>query len=120
FGRTGGLSNWEQQQQFQNLKVYQGDTLLDEVDGQALITWDELPEERREYRLVSEAKRDESQWYTSSKTHTEWTFWSEGGHQSNVDLPLLSLNYMTDVNTAGHLVAKRSFELNIDVTQLEG
>ncbi|MBU5465933.1 S8 family serine peptidase [Virgibacillus sp. MSJ-26] len=120
FGRTGGLSNWEQQQQFQKLKVYQGDTLLEEMDGQTLIIWDELPEERLEYRLVSETKHNEKYWDTSSETHTEWTFWSEGGHQSNVDLPLLSLNYKTDVNMAGHLVANRSTDLTIDVTQLEG
>src|SRR5699024_5737876 len=99
--------------------VYQGDTLLEEVDGQALITWDELPDERLEYRLVSEAKRDETHWDTSSKTHTEWTFWSEGGNQSSVDLPLLSLNYKTEANCTGHLVANRAFDLNIDVTQLE-
>ncbi|WP_223805937.1 S8 family peptidase [Ornithinibacillus gellani] len=116
---TGWMSDWNKQSALQNLKLYQDHSLLGEAKGQMLITWDELPDENLEYRLVSETTNGEH-WNTSTQTRTEWTFWSEGGVSRNVDLPLLSLNYKTDMNSAGHLIAGRTAELTLDVTKIPG
>jgi len=108
---TGTLSNKDQ-----TLKIYQGDTLIEEGKGQGLYTGI-LPKERLQYKLVSDAKHDHSLFKASSRTFTEWTFWSEDGV---LNIPLLSLNYQSDMNTKGHLLANRPTELVIDVTKISG
>jgi len=107
-------------QQAQNLVAYQDDKLLGETDGQMLITWDQLPDEELSYRLVSDVNPDTEKGGTSSQTHTEWSFLSEGVKDDNVDLPLLSLNYQADVNTSGHIIADTDVELTLDVTEIDG
>src|SRR5699024_5774249 len=79
-----------------------------------------LPDERLEYKLVSEAKHGQGIVGTSPQTNTEWTFWSHGDDSGLGFLPLLSLNYKADMNTAGHLIANRSTDLQLNVTEISG
>lgn len=86
----------------QTLKLYQGDKLVKEGKGQALYLFNEFPEEKTQYKLVSDAVRDAERWNTSVRTHTEWTFWSQKQEEFQTALPLISLDYNVDTDMAGN------------------
>ncbi|WP_163101644.1 S8 family peptidase [Peribacillus alkalitolerans] len=118
-GSTGHVNNAESVKN-QTLKLYQGDTLLQEEKGQILISNKPVPEEKTQYRLVSDAKRDPNRWKTSLSTHTEWAFWSQKGEESQTLLPFYSLDYKVDTDMNGNAPAERPAKLELSVAKLEG
>ena len=117
-GNTGG-TDWDVSNQNQTTQLYKGDTLLKEGKGQALNVWDILPQERTQYRFVTDAKRDEDRWNTSTRTHTEWTFWTEATENWMEDLPFLILDYKVDTDVNGDALANRPTNLEISVAKVE-
>ncbi|PFG07508.1 S8 family serine peptidase [Bacillus sp. es.034] len=117
-GNTGG-TDWDVSNQNQTTQLYKGDTLLKEGKGQALNVWDILPQERTQYRFVTDAKRDENRWNTSTRTHTEWTFWTEATENWMEDLPFLILDYKVDTDVNGDALANRPTNLEISVGKVE-
>ncbi|MCA0149444.1 S8 family serine peptidase [Rossellomorea vietnamensis] len=118
-GNTGG-TDWDVSNQNQTTQLYKGDMLLKEGKGQSLNVWDILPQERTQYRFVTDAKRDEKRWNTSTRTHTEWTFWTEATENWMEDLPFLVLDYKVDTDVNGDALLNRPTELKLSVEKVEG
>lgn len=121
-GHTGtNLGNTNTQRQ--TLQLWTGNKLLGETERSQSLNVGNLPEERKEYRLVSETYRDKDRWNTSNRTKTEWTFYSERKESFRVDLALLSLNYIVDTNMSGKTKAgvPTNFELTVEkIAGVEG
>ncbi|MGG4170142.1 S8 family serine peptidase [Rossellomorea vietnamensis] len=117
-GNTGG-TEWDVSFENQTSQLYKGDTLLKEGKGQAMNVWDIVPEERTQYRYVTDAKRDETRWNTSTRTHTEWTFWTEATENWMEDLPFLILDYKVDTDVNGDALANRPTNLELSVGMVE-
>ncbi|NLP52396.1 S8 family serine peptidase [Bacillus sp. RO1] len=123
-GNTGG-KGYSHSVQNQTNKLYLGDKLVKEGKGQSIPGSIIAPEERTQYRLVTEAKRDAERWNTSVRTHTEWTFWTENQGTSNTFLPLktllpfLTLNYQVETDVNGNAQLNPPTELVISVAKVE-
>ncbi|MBG9586998.1 hypothetical protein [Cytobacillus firmus] len=100
--------------------MYQGDTLVREGKGQVLNINTPFPEEKTQYRLVSDAKRDPNRWKTSLSTHTEWTFWSQKREEFETLLPFYSLDYKVETDMNGNALAAPSTALELSVAKLDG
>lgn len=118
-GSTGG-TGYDESVKNQTHKLYQGDTLIKEGKSQALNVFSGISEERKEYRLVTDAKRDPNRWSTSVSTHTEWTFWSGKGEDYQTLLPFYSLDYKVDTDMDGNILAAPSTTLELSVAKLDG
>lgn len=117
-GSTGG-EVYEESKKHQTLKLYQGDTLVREGKGQALNINTPFPEEKTQYRLVSDVKRDPNRWKTSLSTHTEWTFWSQKRKEFETLLPFYSLDYKVETDMNGNALAAPSTALELSVAKLD-
>lgn len=117
-GSTGG-TGYDESVKNQTHKLYQGDTLIKEGKSQALNVFNGISEERKEYRLVTDAKRDPNRWSTSVSTHTEWTFWSGKGEDFQTLLPFYSLDYKVETDMDGNTLAAPSTTLELSVAKLE-
>ncbi|XRG77759.1 S8 family serine peptidase [Rossellomorea sp. GAMAL-10_SWC] len=118
-GSTGYINDDEENQ---TLKLYQGDTLLKEGKGRTMLS-KPVPEEKTQFRLVNDAKRDTNRWNTlktSLSTHTEWTFWSQKGKGIKTLLPFYSLDYKVETDMNGNALAAPSTPLELSVAKLEG
>ncbi|MEH7355193.1 hypothetical protein V7150_16670 [Neobacillus drentensis] len=118
-GSTGHAKK-EESVKNETLKLYQGDTLLIEGKGQTLSLNKPVPEEKTQYRLVNDAKRDPNRWNTSLSTHTEWTFWSQKGVEYKTLLPFYSLDYKVETDMNGNAHAARPTTLELSVAKLVG
>lgn len=100
------------------LKLYQGDTLVDETNRYEMwMTTTGLSPERLPYRLVSENNRDAWPAPYSTSTRTEWGFTSGAGAAGQaVQLPLIQLDYAVDTDVAG--TAKRNTGLTVIASHL--
>ncbi len=117
-GSTGS-KGYNESLKSQTLKLYQGDTLLSERKGQAMDLNTPFPEEKTQYRLVSDAKRDPNRWKTSISTHTEWTFWSQKREEFETLLPFYSLDYKVETDMNGNALAAPSTALELSVAKLD-
>ncbi|MFF2447967.1 S8 family serine peptidase [Neobacillus sp. NPDC058068] len=117
-GSTGS-KGYNESLKSQTLKLFQGDTLIREGKGQALDINTPFPEEKTQYRLVSDAKRDPNRWKTSLSTHTEWTFWSQKSEEFETLLPLYSLDYKVETDMNGNALAAPSTALELSVAKLD-
>ncbi|MFC4530443.1 S8 family serine peptidase [Sphaerisporangium dianthi] len=100
------------------LKIYQGDTLLGESAYDAIAVFGVRPE-RLPYRLVSENSRGEWANPYSTATRTEWGFTSEAGKPGEVArLPLIQLDYDADTDAAGK--ARRHDAITLTPSHLDG
>jgi subtilisin family serine protease len=117
-GSTGG-TGYDESFKNQSHKLYQGDTLIKEGKSQALTVFSGISEERKEYRLVTDAKRDPNRWSTSVRTHTEWTFWSGKSEEYQTLLPFYSLDYKVDTDMNGNTLAAPSTTLELSVAKLD-
>ncbi|RZT23705.1 S8 family peptidase [Fictibacillus sp. BK138] len=117
-GSTGGTS-YDESVKNQTHKLYQGDTLIKEGKSQALTVFSGISEERKEYRLVTDAKRDPNRWSNSVSTHTEWTFWSGKDEDYQTLLPFYSLDYKVDTDMDGNTLAAPSTTLELSVAKLD-
>lgn len=118
-GSTGG-TGYDESIKNQTHKLYQGDTLIKEGKSQALNVSSGISEERKQYRLVTDAKRDPNRWSTSVSTHTEWTFWSGKGEDFLTLLPFYSLDYKVETDMNGDALASSSTTLELSVAKLDG
>lgn len=118
-GSTGG-TGYNESVKNQTHKLYQGDTLIKEGKSQALNVFSGISEERKQYRLVTDAKRDPNRWSTSVSTHTEWTFWSGKGEDFRTLLPFYSLDYKVDTDMDGNALAAPSTTLELSAAKLDG
>jgi hypothetical protein len=118
-GSTGG-TGYNESVKNQTHKLYQEDTLIKEGKSQALNVFSGISEERKQYRLVTDAKRDPNRWDTSVSTHTEWTFWSGKGEDSYTRLPFYSLDYKVDTDMEGNALAAPSTTLELSAAKLDG
>lgn len=118
-GHTGGAT-YDVSVKNQTLKLFQGDKLVKEGKGQALNIFSGVSEDRKQYRLVSDAVRDAERWSTSVSTHTEWTFWSQEQDEMRNSLPFYSLDYNVETDMNGSALAAPSTTLDLSVSKLEG
>ncbi|UAL54773.1 S8 family peptidase [Metabacillus dongyingensis] len=118
-GHTGGAT-YDVSVKNQTLKLFQGDALVKEGKGQALNIFSGVSEDRKQYRLVSDAVRDAERWSTSVSTHTEWTFWSQEQDEMRNSLPFYSLDYNVETDMNGNALAAPSTTLDLSVSKLEG
>ncbi|MGG1676030.1 S8 family serine peptidase [Neobacillus sp. NRS-1170] len=116
-GSTGAEMTYPGQQ---TLKLYQGSNLVKEGKGQAIYSFANYPVENTQYRIVSDASRDEERWHTSVRTHTEWTFWSKQQEEFKSDLPMLSLDYKVDTDMNGDAIAGHSTKIGLSAIQISG
>ncbi|MEO3817553.1 S8 family serine peptidase [Plantactinospora sp. B24E8] len=95
----------------QKITLYQGDRQLSELNGRPNFYADALAQERLPYRLVVETTGDPAFGPYSTATNTEWRF-SSGAATSDVDVvPLVQLDYGTEVDLDGR--AKRRSDFTI-------
>lgn len=116
-GHTGGIG-YDESVRSQTHKLYQGDTLVKAGNSQALNVFG-VSEERKQYRLVTDATRDSNRWDTSTSTHTEWTFWSGKTADFQTLLPFYSLDYKVETDMQGNVLAAPSTTLELSVAKLE-
>lgn len=94
---------------------HQGDTLIKKGAGRAGHAWD-LPPRKLPYRLVIDSSRDAKTWKSSTRTHTEWGFVSgalDPDGPSQMDIPLLQLDYDVDTDLAGDVRSGRWTEIGL-------
>lgn len=113
-GHTGAQA-YNETLSTQSMKLYKGSTLVKNQAGQQLIAF--VPQERTQYRLVNDVKRDPKRWRTSVQTHTAWTFWSEYATFQDT-LPMLSLDYQVDTNMNGDARAGHSSKLELSAEHI--
>ncbi|GGJ40763.1 peptidase [Streptomyces brasiliensis] len=89
--------------------LYQGDRQLLQTHNPYLYAYDLAPEELP-YRLVDETTGDPAFSPYSARTRTEWDFTS-GAQPSGTPVPLVQLDYGTDLDAAGR--AARTSDLTI-------
>ncbi|MGC4852425.1 S8 family serine peptidase [Micromonospora sp. DT4] len=106
----GGAAHSGGAPMLQRISFYQGDRQLTQFENwPELFTW-ELPAQRSPYRLVVETETKPEYSPYSSTTRTDWTFFS--GAVTDVQaMPLVQLDYDTDVDLAGR--APRRNDLTI-------
>ncbi|KOV69940.1 hypothetical protein ADL00_10065 [Streptomyces sp. AS58] len=93
----------------QRTSLYQGDTLLTEVDYDSAYAWGLSPEPLP-YRLVIDATNNSPAMSRySTTTHTEWTFVS--AEAENKTVPLVQLDYGVDLDADGR--ARRGADLSV-------
>jgi subtilisin family serine protease len=119
-GNTGG-TDYNVSVENQTNKLYQGDRLVKEGNGQAIYAFDAAPAERTKFRYVTDAARDEKRWNTSTRTHTEWTFWAEELPEERwrANLPFLTLDYKVDTDVNGNALSNRPTELELSVGKVK-
>jgi subtilisin family serine protease len=94
----------------QRISFYQGDRQLVQFENWPELFAGDLPAERSPYRLVVETETKPEYSPYSSTTRTDWTFFS--GAATDVQaMPLVQLDYGTDVDLAGR--APRRNDLTI-------
>ncbi|WP_081884049.1 S8 family serine peptidase [Micromonospora parva] len=89
---------------------YQGDKQLTQFNGWPEVGAGDLSPEKLPYRLVVETTGNPEFSPYSTATHTEWSFVSGGSTQVQA-IPLVQLDYGTDVDLAGR--AKRRTDLTV-------
>ncbi|WP_426570201.1 S8 family serine peptidase [Streptomyces canus] len=93
---------------YQAISLYQGDTLLSKAEGWPTIGAGELAPERRPYRLVVDTRSDSGLTPYSTTTRTEWSFTS-GAVEGVQAIPLLQLDYATELDTEGRAKRRTDF-----------
>jgi subtilisin family serine protease len=95
------------------LKLYQGDTLIEQNDFSSDLQWAEVPSGKLPFRAVLDASRPES-YRLSTRTHTEWDFISESNQADDfVPLTLLQLNYALATDLRGDVKAGSAQDFSV-------
>ncbi len=98
----------------QTVSLYQGDKLLNRIEGSPWIYRDALAPQELPYRMVVETKGDPSLSPYSDTTRTEWSFTSGAGTDVQA-VPLVQLDYETDLDAAGRAGRKTDLSITPDV-----
>ncbi len=104
--------------QSQRATMYQGDRQLVRVEGWPRLNVGELAPQQLPYRLVVETENDGRINPYSTATRTEWRFTSGAPEEGVRAVPLVQLDYGTDLDAAGR--AKRRTDLSITPVVLGG
>ncbi|WP_234329054.1 MULTISPECIES: S8 family serine peptidase [unclassified Streptomyces] len=104
FGDGGSAHSGDSNLMSRSFSLYQGDTLLMRNGARPDFGVGDLAPEKLPYRLVADTEADTDLLPYSRTTHTEWTFLS--GSADDQVIPLVQLDYGTDVDLAGR--AKRT------------
>ncbi|MEU8083568.1 S8 family serine peptidase [Micromonospora sp. NPDC049101] len=94
----------------QVVTFYQGDRELTRFDGWPKVGAGDLSPEKLPYRLVVETTGKPEFSPYSTATHTEWRFVS-GGTTEVQAIPLVQLDYGTDVDAAGRATRRTDFSI---------
>ncbi|MEU4537797.1 S8 family serine peptidase [Streptosporangium sp. NPDC023825] len=97
--------------QSQRVTMYQGDRQLVQIEGWPKLNVGELAPQRLPYRLVVETGNDGRVNPYSTATRTEWRFTSGAPEEGVAAIPLVQLDYGTDLDAAGR--AERTSDLSI-------
>jgi subtilisin family serine protease len=103
----------------QHITLYAPDgSVLEDRDDQAVWVTD-LPTGKGRFRVVTTAERDPDRWSTSTRTRTDWRFWSRDNDGTPRELPLLSLDYGVATDLAGRVAAGPT-RLTLSAVQIAG
>ncbi|MER5336101.1 S8 family serine peptidase [Micromonospora sp. NPDC002717] len=91
--------------------VYRDGQLLGSAPA-AAVAFPMTPE-RAEYRVVTDVRRDQPWWTTSTKVNTAWTFHSQPGGDRAL-LPVLSVGYDVDVALDNSVQAQSTADISLD------
>ncbi len=116
FGDGGSAHSGDTSLMTRSFALYQGDTLLVRNGARPDFGVGDLPPQTLPYRLVADTRSDSDVLPYSRTTHTEWTFHS--GTADDQALPLVQLDYGTDVDLAGR--AKRTSPFSVQPVVLGG
>ncbi|WP_040393054.1 S8 family peptidase [Catelliglobosispora koreensis] len=95
------------------IKLYQGDTLIDENQWNSDLQWAEVPTGKLPFRAVVDSERP-AEWRLSTRTHTEWDFFSESNDADNfVPMTLLQLNYALATDLRGDVKSGQTHDISI-------
>ncbi|MBM0278841.1 hypothetical protein JM949_27885 [Micromonospora sp. STR1s_6] len=94
----------------QVVTFYQGDKQLTRFDGWPEVGAGDLSPEKLPYRLEVETTGKPEFSPYSTATHTEWRFVSGGGPDVQA-IPLVQLDYRTDVDQAGRAQRRNDFSI---------
>ncbi|MGV9327130.1 S8 family serine peptidase [Streptosporangium sandarakinum] len=97
--------------------VYRNGELLGSAPS-AAVAFPMTPE-RAEYRVVTDAQRDQPWWTTSTKVNTDWRFRSEKTGDSAL-LPVLSIDYDLDVDLANSVPANSATRVGLGLRYPKG
>jgi PA domain-containing protein len=95
----------------QTITMYQGDRQLVRVEGRPTLNVGELAPQRLPYRLVVETENDGRVSPYSTATRTEWRFTSDAPQEGVQAIPLVQLDYGTNLDVAGR--AERKSDISI-------
>ncbi|MFJ9431790.1 S8 family peptidase [Streptomyces sp. NPDC101490] len=97
--------------------VYRDGTLLGTAPS-ASVAFPVVPE-RAEYRVVTDVRRDEPGWTTSTGVRTDWRFHSERG-EGRTPLPVLSVDYRLGTDLANSARTKSRTSVGLGVRHPKG
>ncbi|MET7694666.1 S8 family serine peptidase [Streptomyces sp. NPDC005483] len=109
FGDGGSAHSGDSNLMTRSFALYQGDTLLARNGARPDFGVGDLAPEKLPYRLVADTRTATDLLPYSQTTHTEWTFRS--GTADDQALPLVQLDYGTDVDLTGR--AKRTSAFSV-------
>lgn len=95
--------------------LYQGDKLLTRSGPWPTLGVGDLAPQRLPYRLVVDTEGNSELSPYSSTTHTEWNFTSGAGDGDVQAVPLVQLDYGTDVDLAGRAKRRSDFSIRPSV-----
>lgn len=104
FGDGGSAHSGDTSLMSRSFSLYQGDKLLMQNGPRPDFGVGDLAPQKLPYRLVADTKGNTQLTPYSTTTHTEWNFIS--GNADNQAIPLVQLDYGTDLDLAGR--AKRA------------
>ncbi|MFG2358670.1 S8 family serine peptidase [Streptomyces sp. NPDC048521] len=104
FGDGGSAHSGDTNLMSRSFQLYQGDELLLRNGARPDFGVGDLAPQKLPYRLVADTRANTDLLPYSTTTHTEWTFLS--GNADDQIIPLVQLDYGTDVDLAGR--AKRT------------
>lgn len=110
--RLGGYLPWGATPT--HLQLFQGDTLIHDNPFSADLQWIEVPAGNLPYRVVLDAQRPAEVFELSTRTHTEWTFFSDTV-EGDVFAPfsVLHLDWRLDTDLRGDIKANTPQQIGL-------
>ncbi|MFF1834311.1 S8 family serine peptidase [Streptomyces sp. NPDC058231] len=104
-----------------SFRLYRNDTLLGTTPN-AWVAVNNLPKEKSQYRIETDAKRNNRWWSVSTEQHTAWNFSSAHvDGDATVQLPLLQADYdLKDVALDSSVTARRYHGLTVSFRNPDG
>jgi hypothetical protein len=91
-----------------HLQVFQGGVKIHDNPYSADMQWKEVPSGNKRYRVVLDAERPADVFGLSTRTHTEWTFFSDTVESNDFEpFSVMQLDYRLDTDLRGDVKAGR-------------